>query len=84
MTREDVVREIAQVAMADLSDPQIKPMAKLRALELIGKHLGMFGPRDFRSELDLTRRVEFYLEPPPPPGEDDSRQAIDTPSHTVD
>ena len=43
--QEDVLRELKAVAMAEASDgngAQVKLGSKLRALELLGKHLGLF------------------------------------------
>lgn len=45
ITQERVVLELAEVAFAGLVDMEAKGIAwkdKLRALELLGKHLGMF------------------------------------------
>lgn len=39
ITADDVIRELRAVAM---SDAEIKGSDKVRALELLGKHLGMF------------------------------------------
>ena len=44
--QDEVIRELKTVAMAQASDEsgaQVKLGSKLRALELLGKHLGLFG-----------------------------------------
>ena len=43
--QDDVLRELATVAFGDASDEsgaKVKMTSKLRALELLGKHLGIF------------------------------------------
>lgn len=45
ITQEKVVEEIGKIAFAtaaDCADTELKYASKLRALELLGKHLGMF------------------------------------------
>lgn len=42
ITSDDVIRELQAVAM---SEAYIKGSDKVRALELLGKHLGMFDPQ---------------------------------------
>lgn len=50
---DEVIRELKAVAMAKASDEngaQVKLGSKLRALELLGKHLGLFEGRPRQSE----------------------------------
>ncbi len=59
----DVVSELAGIAFAPVTDDG--PMTyrdKLRALALLGRHLGMFGASDGRGELDMTTRVEIIVQ----------------------
>ena len=45
ITQDKVVKELASIAFAEASDDQesdLKYSSKLKALELLGKHLGMF------------------------------------------
>lgn len=49
ITQDTVVEELAKIGLADAhdySDADLKYSNKLKALELLGKHLGMFEKRD--------------------------------------
>lgn len=49
ITQDKVVEELGKVAFAeahDYADADLKYVNKLKALELLGKHLGMFEKRD--------------------------------------
>lgn len=57
ITQERVVLELASVAfagMADMEDSGITWKNKLRALELLGKHLGMFASKPAEQETTET------------------------------
>lgn len=60
ITQDMVVRELRDIAMAeasDESDSSMKYASKLKALELLGKHLGMFTDKVAISSIDdETRR----------------------------
>ncbi len=55
VTQDQVIQELSKMAFAKLYDPT-EWGPKIRALELIGKHLGMFSERQ-----DITLRVERPL-----------------------
>ena len=42
VSADEVVRELARIAFADGADGGVKTQEKIRALELLGKHLGVF------------------------------------------
>ena len=78
VTADEVVRELASVALIPVDDPRlvegpVKPADKLKALDLLGKHLGMFkeikeisGPDGGPIEIanaTLRREVAQFLEP---------------------
>jgi phage terminase small subunit len=59
----DVVRELASVAFAPVTDGgPVRYADKLRALALLGRHLGMFGGRDGAADPDLATRVEIVIQ----------------------
>ena len=61
----DLVRELADIAFAPVVDGgPISYGDKLRALELLGRHLGMFAARDGAGAPDLASRVEIVIEAP--------------------
>lgn len=45
ITDEAVLAELAGLAFADLADSGLRPGEKLRALEMLGRHLGLFRER---------------------------------------
>lgn len=55
VTQDEVIKELSHMAFAKLADP-MEWGPKIRALELLGKHLGMFSERT-----DITLRVERPL-----------------------
>jgi hypothetical protein len=62
----DVLRELANIAFAPVVDGgPISYVDKLRALALLGRHLGMFGGRDGADASDMTTRVEILIQRPP-------------------
>lgn len=66
ITQDMVVRELRDIALAEASDENdsaMKYAAKLKALELLGKHLGMFTERVAISSIDdeTRRRVKDLL-----------------------
>ena len=62
----DVLRELASIASAPVVDGgPISYVDKLRALALLGRHLGMFGGRDGADVSDMTTRVEILIQRPP-------------------
>lgn len=53
ITQDEVVRELKKVAMkeaSDMSESELKYGNKLKALELLGKHLGMFDKKEHVEE----------------------------------
>jgi len=62
----DVARELARIAFAPVEDDgPISYGDKLKALALLGRHLGMFGVRDGADALDTTTRVEIIIQGKP-------------------
>lgn len=53
-----VVAEVAAVALAPVGDPEVKTREKLRALELLGRHLRIF---DERVRIDYEGKEEVRL-----------------------
>jgi phage terminase small subunit len=67
LRREQVLEELKTVAFAPASDAsgaELKVAQKLKALELLGKHLGMFGSREepVVEENDLLERLMEDME----------------------
>jgi phage terminase small subunit len=59
----EVVGELSGIAFAHVEvGGQMTYRDKLRALALLGRHLGMFGSREGPSELDMTTRVEIIVQ----------------------
>lgn len=56
ITVDRVVKELAAIALdddaADYNDSRLRYTSKLKALELLGKHLGMFDQRRYEAESD--------------------------------
>lgn len=50
LSQDDVIGKIREIAFADASPDAKMEQVRLRALELLGKHLGMFSP--FKDDLD--------------------------------
>ena len=64
ITQDRVLNELGKVAFAkaaDCTDATLKYANKLRALELIGKHLGMFDGKN-QSQNDVHPRVADLIE----------------------
>ena len=62
VTQDDVVKELATIGFAKtalVNEFEIKTGDKLKALELLGRHLGMFTDK---SEVKATVSIEDYLE----------------------
>lgn len=64
ITQDTVVEELAKIGLAeahDYSDADLKYSNKLKALELLGKHLGMFEKRDSYDVEDVgEKRREVF------------------------
>ena len=58
ISQDDVVQELAGIAFVPVADSVVKVRDKLRALELLGKHLGMFTDR---VQMEVHGGVEEYL-----------------------
>ena len=57
ITQERVVLELASIAFADMAKQEESGLAwkdKLRALELLGKHLGMFNSKPAEQDIEET------------------------------
>lgn len=62
VTQDDVVKELATIGFAKtalVNEFEVKTNDKLKALELLGRHLGMFTDK---SEVKATVSIEDYLE----------------------
>ena len=62
VAQDDVVKELATIGFAKtalVNEFEVKTNDKLRALELLGRHLGMFTDK---SEVKATVSIEDYLE----------------------
>ena len=64
ITQDTVVEELAKIGLAeahDYSDADLKYSNKLKALELLGRHLGMFEKRDSYDVEDVgEKRREVF------------------------
>lgn len=58
INQDDVVQELAGIAFAKIPNECISVREKLRALELLGKHLGMFSDK---VQMEVHGGVEEYL-----------------------
>lgn len=61
VTQDDVVKELATIGFAKtalVNEFEVKTNDKLKALELLGRHLGMFTDK---SEVKATVSIEDYL-----------------------
>lgn len=78
--KKDVLRELREVAFAQGSDEtgsRVKLASKLRALELLGKHLGMFEQGSAKPDREPVRIIDDIggkggpspTEGPTPPGD---------------
>lgn len=62
VTQDDVVKELATIGFAKtalVNEFEVKTNDKLKALELLGRHLGMFTDK---SEIKANVSIEDYLE----------------------
>lgn len=62
VSQDDVVKELATIGFAKtalVNEFEVKTNDKLKALELLGRHLGMFTDK---SEVKATVSIEDYLE----------------------
>jgi len=57
LTPADIIGELAMIAFAPITDTRIPIKDKMRALELLGKHLGLF-----TDKIDLTLRKRWEVE----------------------
>ena len=55
MTQDSVIQELAAVARAEVKG--VRAVDKLKALELLGKHLGMFVERYEVNAADIEKRI---------------------------
>lgn len=60
ITQDFVLGELMKIATAN--GMEIKTYDKLRALELLGKHLGMFDAKSGREEADALEKLDRLLE----------------------
>ena len=58
VAQDDVVQELAEIAFVKIPNECISVREKLRALELLGKHLGMFSDK---VQMEVHGGVEEYL-----------------------
>lgn len=58
IAQDDVVQELAGIAFVKIPNECISVREKLRALELLGKHLGMFSDK---VQMEVHGGVEEYL-----------------------
>ena len=60
LTIDEVVNELKSIAFAPVDDNRIKAENKIRALELLGRYLGMFNDRDKAPE-NSNIKVRIFI-----------------------
>jgi phage terminase small subunit len=70
LTTVDALKEAARIAYAPVPDEPLTWAAKIKALEMLFKHLGLYEKSNHQKRENLNLRVTF-VEAPPRPADDD-------------
>ena len=60
LTIDDIVNELKSIAFAPVDNNKIKTESKIRALELMGRYMGMFNDRD-KAPQNSDIKVRIYI-----------------------